>query len=78
MKLLKIWGWILFAASILLYLIGIVSGAFSETYGVLLFGGDSPRALFLHALSILFLVLAITIFFISIAISEIKEKMDAE
>lgn len=39
MKALKIWGWLLFASSVILYLIGLIGGEFNSNVGVFfLFG----------------------------------------
>lgn len=66
MKALKIWGWLLFAASVILYGYGWISGAFSG-HGITSMDNVS---LVLTIVSIVCLLLAITILVISYAIKQ--------
>ena len=66
MKTLKIWGWILFASSIILYAIGLFSGEYTE-YGLY---GTSSIAIMLVVFSVMCMLIAITIMLVVIAINQ--------
>ena len=61
MKALNIWGWVLFAASVILYLTGLFGGEFSKSIGGLLYYGTSAEALLLSVFSAVCLLLAVTV-----------------
>ena len=69
----KIWGWILFASAVILYLIGLFSGEFNK-YGVY---GTSTIAMMLTVFSGMCILLAITVFFVIIAINKTGSEKDA-
>lgn len=66
MKALKIWGWILLASAVILYLIGLFSGEYNK-YGLY---GTSTIAMMLTIFSGMCLLLAITVFFVITAINK--------
>ncbi len=67
LKALKIWDGLLLAAAIILYLIGIISGEFSDFNG-LLFSGDSLTAVVLMTSSVFCLILSVSLFLVIRAI----------
>lgn len=66
MKVLKIWGWILFTSAIILHAIGLFSGEYNM-YGLY---GTSTTAMMLTIFSVMCMLIAITIMFVSIAINK--------
>ena len=75
MKALRIWGWILFAISLVLYGIGVFSGVFTRhvRFFPLLLYGTSTEAILLLACSIFSMILATTVLFVVRAINSQKE-----
>ena len=61
MFVLKIWAWILLLAGVVIYLIGVFSGEFNRQIW-LLFWGTSAEAIYLLIFSVVFLLMATTVF----------------
>jgi len=68
LKALKIWGWILFANTVVLHLVGLFSGEYNR-YG---WYGTSSAAMMLTIFSVVSLLLAITVLIIAQAIKRSK------
>lgn len=69
MKALKIWGWLLFAASVILSGYGWISGEF-DGHGI---ASMDPVPLMLTIVSVVCLLLAITVLIILTAIKKSQE-----
>lgn len=67
MKALKIWGFALLAAAVVLFLIGFIGGEFNEAGG---FYGSSPEAMVLSLVSGFCLLLSVTVFLVHGAIKK--------
>ena len=61
MIVLKVWAWILLLAGAVIYLIGIFCGEFNKQMWIL-FWGTSVEAMYLLIFSVMFLLMAVTVF----------------
>jgi len=61
MIVLKVWAWILLLPGAVIYLTGIFSGEFNKQMWIL-FWGTSAEAMYLLIFSIMFLLMAVTVF----------------
>ena len=61
MIVLKIWAWILLLAGAVIYLTGIFSGEINKQMWIL-FWGTSVEAMYLLIFSVMFLLMAVTVF----------------